>query len=314
MQSAARFVIFRHYLPTMRITILLFFMLCFYCGTAQKTDRHLQKALNDLVKDFKGNAGVYVLDLQKNRAAFINPDTIYPTASMVKIPILTGIMHKIDAGELQYHQVMTYTDSLYYSEGEDILASFKSNEKISLSKLIMLMLSTSDNTASLWLQGLAGSGTAINRYLDSLGMRHTRVNSRTPGREANRAEYGWGQTTPREMAQLLLLIVQGKIINRAISERMLRMLGREYWDEVALSQIPPDIFVASKSGAVDGTRNEVLYVNAPHPYLFCICTKNNADQSWKPDNEAWVLMRRLSAMLYKYFNPGHAYTPPAPLQ
>ena len=44
----------------------------------------------------------------------------------------------------------------------------------------MLMLSMSDNTASLWLQSLAGGGQRINTYLDSLGMKITHVNSRTP--------------------------------------------------------------------------------------------------------------------------------------
>ena len=121
--------------------------------------------------------------LQKNKIAAINADTIYPTASIVKISILIGIMHKIYNGELNYHQVMTYTDSLFYSEGEDILASYKNGEKISLSKLLMLMMSTSDNAASLWLQGLSGTGTLINTYLDSLGLKYTRVNSRTPGRK-----------------------------------------------------------------------------------------------------------------------------------
>jgi beta-lactamase class A len=126
---------------------------------------------------------------------------------MVKVPILIGIMHKIHNDELEYHQEMTYTDSLFYSEGEDILASFKSGEKIRISKLLMLMMSTSDNTASLWLQGLAGTGTLINKYLDSLGMKDTRVNSRTEGRQSNREQYGWGQTTPKEMATLLKMIV-----------------------------------------------------------------------------------------------------------
>jgi beta-lactamase class A len=198
---------------------------------------------------------------------------------------------------------MTYTDSLYYAEGEDILASYKSNEKISISKLLMLMLSTSDNTASLWLQSLAGTGTRINELLDSLGVKDTRVNSRTQGREANKEEFGWGQTTPKEMTTLMYLIVSNKIINRQISERMLRLLGRQYWDEEAISQIPPNVFVADKSGAVDASRSEVLYVNGERPYIFCICTKNIKDQRWEANNEAWVLTRNLSALLWKYFNP-----------
>jgi beta-lactamase class A len=290
--------------------IFAFVFLLFSIGvTAQKTDKSLQNKINHLLKDFNGEVGVFVYDLSKNKIASVNADTVFPTASMVKVPILIGIMHKIHNDELKYQQEMTYTDSLFYSEGEDILASFKSGEKIRISKLLMLMMSTSDNTASLWLQGLAGSGTLINKYLDSLGMKDTRVNSRTEGRQSNREQYGWGQTTPKEMATLLKMIVENKIIDKTISERMLRLMGRQYWDEVAISQIPPNIFVADKNGAVDASRSEVMYVNGAHPYILCICTKNNKDQSWDANNEAWVLTRKLSFMMWQHFNPKSDWQP-----
>ncbi len=285
------------------------FLLLYISVSAQKTDKLLQNKITQLLKGFNGEAGVFVYDLSKNKTASVNADTIFPTASMVKIPILIGIMHKIYLDELKYQQVMTYTDSLFYSEGEDMLASFKSGEKIRVSKLLLLMMSTSDNTASLWLQGLAGSGTLINKYLDSLGMKDTRVNSRTEGRENNRNQYGWGQTTPKEMATLLKMIVENKIIDKIISERMLRLMGRQYWDDVAISQIPPNIFVADKNGAVDASRGEVMYVNGARPYLLCICTKNNKDQSWNANNEAWELTRKLSFMLWQHFNPKSKWQP-----
>ena len=287
----------------MKLALGLILSFASFFSNAQKTDKKLQKALSGQVAGFHGNLGIYVYDLSKNKIAAINADTIYPTASIVKIPIFIGVMHKIYNDELQYHQVMTYTDSLFYSEGEDILASFKSGEKISISKLLMLMLSTSDNTASLWLQGLSGSGTLINSYMDSLGLQYTRVNSRTPGREANRAQYGWGQTTPKEMAMLMKMIVDKKIINTEISERMMRLLGRQYWDEVAISQIPPTVFVADKNGAVDESRNEIMYVNGTHPYIFSVFTKNNQDTSWQSTNEAWILTRKISSYVWNYFNP-----------
>ncbi len=270
--------------------------------SAQKTDKKLQREIASLIQSFNGDIGVYVKDLKKNKVVAINADTIFPTASMVKIPILIGVMDKINKGELDYHQELVYKDSLLYA-GVDILGSFKSDEKIELSKVMMLMLTTSDNTASLWLQSLAGTGTRINRILDSLGFEDTRVNSRTPGREGNRSQYGWGQTTPREMATLMERIVNGEIISKERSAQMLRLLGRNYWDEEALSQIPAGVFVASKNGAVDASRSEVVFVNSQkRPYIFCICTKNNKDQSWKQQNEAWTLTRKLSKLLWDYYN------------
>jgi len=167
----------------------------------------------------------------------------------------------------------------------------------------MLSLTMSDNTASLWLQSLAGGGIRINQILDSLGLRFTRVNSRTPGRESNRSQYGWGQTTPREMSGILEKISKGEIINKERSAQMLRLLGRNYWDEVAISQIPSNVFVASKNGAVDESRSEVLYVKGNKAnYIFCVCTKNNKDQSWNETNEAWTLTRKLSKLVWDHFS------------
>ena len=128
---------------------------------AQKTDSKLQHKLEETIQGFNGDIGIYVKNLRTGKIVSINADTIFPTASIVKIPILLGIMDKIQKGELAYDSTLVYKDSLLY-EGEDILGSFKNDEKILLKKVIMLMLTTSDNTASLWLQSLAGKGTRIN--------------------------------------------------------------------------------------------------------------------------------------------------------
>jgi beta-lactamase class A len=283
----------------------------FFTAGAQKTDKVLQKQIEALVAGFHGTVGIYVHDLKKDQIASFNADTLFPTASVVKIPIMIGIMNRIRNKELDFHQVLIYKDTLNYDPGEDVLASFKPDEKIMLSKLMLLSISLSDNTASLLLQGLAGGGIRINQLMDSLGYKYTRVNSRTPGREQDREKYGWGQTTPREIARIMEQISAGQVLSRRSSDRMMRTMGRQYWDEVAISQIPPNVFVASKSGAVDESRNEILYVNAPHAYVFGIFTKNNTDQSWEYNNEAWVLARKLSALLFKYYNPEINWEPEA---
>ena len=287
----------------MKQKILFLCLLIPVITIAQKTDKKLQQQIENLVKGFKGDIGIYVHDLKHNKIVAINADTIFPTASIVKISILAGIMDKLQKGDLQYHQQLIYKDSLLYA-GEDILGSYKDNEKIELSKVMMLMLTTSDNTASLWLQSLAGGGIRINEIMDSLGFASTRVNSRTPGREENRNTYGWGQTTPHEMETLMERIVNSTILSVGASEKMLRLLGRQYWDEEAISQVPPGIFIADKNGAVDASRSEVMYVNSKkNPYILSVFTKNNQDVTWDHTNEAWILTRKLSALLWKYFNP-----------
>lgn len=286
-----------------KLIIALLFVLPIIAA-AQKNDKKLQAKLTETIKGFNGDIGIYVKNLRTGKTVSINADSIFPTASIVKVPILLGIMNKIQTGELKYDQEVIYKDSLLY-EGSDILGSFKSGEKILLKKVMMLMLTTSDNTASLWLQSLAGNGIRINEILDSLGLVSTRVNSRTPGRETNRTQYGWGQTSPFEMGSIFEKVYHNEIFSVTACERMMRCLGRNYWDEdEAISQIPPTIEVFSKNGCVNASRSEVLLVNAPNnPYIFCIFTKNNKDVSWTHENEAWTIARNISATLWRYFEP-----------
>jgi beta-lactamase class A len=293
----------------MRIWLIVLFVAVQYSTQAQKHDKVLTDKLQALLQGFKGDAGIYVRHLRSGKTVAINADTIFPTASMIKIPITIGVFEKIENGELEYDSTLTYHDSLLY-EGEDILGSFKSGESISLSKVLMLMITTSDNTASLWSQHLAGTGAAINAWLEKNALVHTRVNSRTPGREANWTRYGWGQTTPREMAELVVKIREGKVISPRASERIYRNLIRIYWDRESLSQIPPYIQAASKTGSVDQSKSEVVLVNAPHgDYVFCVITKNQEDQRWVRENAGYVLLRNVSRTLWQYFEPDSRWSP-----
>lgn len=293
------------------IFLLSLCALVFSTSFSQKKDDRLKVMVEKKIQGFRGDIGIYIKNLKTGKIVMINADTVFPTASIVKIPIMLGVIDKMEKGELYYDSAHIYKDSLLYA-GEDILGSFKDGERIALKKIMMLMLTTSDNTASLWLQKLAGSGSRINQLLDSLGFPNTKVNSRTPGREEIRKIYGWGQTSPMEIGQILENIYRNKIFSPAACDRMMRCLGRNFWDEnEGISMIPPYIEVFSKNGCVDASRNEAMIVNAPNnPYVFCIFTKNNKDNSWTHANEAWTLTREISSLLWEYFEPKDKWVKP----
>jgi beta-lactamase class A len=291
----------------MKLKLLTFFLFIASASLAQ-TDNKLTAQLQNTIKGFKGQVGIYVQSLKTGKTAAINADTLFPTASMIKVSIQCGLMDKIEKGELQYNQKLIYRDSLLY-RGEDILGSFKDKDTVQLSKVALLMITMSDNTASTWLQKLVG-GEYINNWLEQNGFKVMRVNSRTPGREAIRKIYGWGVSTPFEMCRLFTMIRQGKAVSEAASERMYRNMVRIYWDDKALSQIPPYVQTISKQGAVDESRSETVLVNAPHgDYVFSIITNHNSDQSWTPENEAGILIKKVSALLWHYFEPGSTWKP-----
>ena len=284
------------------IPILLFVGLT--CVADVDGQDKLETDILGLIQGFNGDVGVYVRHLSSNTAVGVNENKIFPTASMVKVPILVKIFDKIEAGALTMDSVVIFNKSLinYPWKGDDALARFNDGEDITISKLLTHMITFSDTHASLWLQDIAGSGTAVNTWLKNNAFVHTRVNSRTIGREAEYEEFGWGQTTPREMAELLVMIRESRAVSPSASADIYRHLTRIYWDDEALSQIPPTVQAASKQGEVSQSRSEVVLVNAPGgDYVFCIITNNQADKRFTQDNEGFILIRSLSKLLWQHF-------------
>ncbi|MEP7176638.1 MAG: serine hydrolase [Gemmatimonadales bacterium] len=272
-------------------------------------DRRLQRELEALTAGFHGEVGVYVRHLRTGATAAIQPDDTFPTASMIKVPIMLGVFEAIGRGAFAFTDTAPGPRALAKYPEDDISAGLSDTARITVSRLLTLSLTYSDNSASLWLQRLAGADH-INGWLERNGFPVTRVNARTENRTAEYERWGWGMTTPREMARLLTLIRQSKAVGPAASEEMYRTLTRSFWTGEALSQLPPTVQAASKQGAVDRSRSEVVLVNAPSgDYVFCLITRDQQDESGEPDNEGYVLLRRVSALLWRHFEPRHPWTP-----
>ncbi len=278
---------------------------------APRPDAGLQAGLDALARGFDGVVGVYLRHLPTGREAALRPDEVFPTASLVKVPILVGVFDRIEAGGLALDTPLTFRDSLRNTEDEgELFAQLRDSSTVFVHSAVEQMLSASDNTASLWLQALV-TGEAVNGWLAARGFEHTRVNSRTPGRRPDWERYGWGQTTPREMAELVRRIVDGQAVSPAADLEMHRLLTRTHWDDEAVSALPPSVQAATKQGAVSRSRSEVAYVHAPSgPYLLMVVTRDQADTSYDPDNVGFALIRAVSRLAWDAFEPGTPWTPP----
>lgn len=290
------------------VVALLLALTAVQCNTYDRSELPVDE-IQAFADQFGGDVGIYLEDLKTGETFVMNADSIFPTASTVKIPIMIRLFDKIDKDELEYDQMLIYDGEHDDTWGKDLINQLEIGSEVELSKLIHLMMSTSNNTASLWNQYLAGTGTEINLLMDRLGFEQTRVNSRTDGRQQDWEAYGWGQTTPRELARMMLEIYRGEIISPSASEQMYRVMTRNYWDGEALSRIPPSVNVASKNGAVSRSKSEVLLVNGPSgDYLFALMTKNQSDAGYEDDNEGFQLLRDFSQLLYRHFEPGDNWT------
>lgn len=288
----------------MKNYIFVFLISIFLSNCTTAFNNNPFKKIEILLNNFNGEVGFYFLHLDKGIDFGINENKIFPSASLIKIPIMVQIFNRVENDNLNLDSLLFYDSSLinYKYKGDDSIARFKENETISINKLLTHMITFSDNHASLWLQIIAGGGTKINEILDKYNFTKTKVNSRTLNREDQYLQYGWGQTTPKEISKLMIEIKNGNIVSKKSSDEMYRHLTRIYWDDEALSQIPNHIQVASKQGAINKSRSEVVLVNSPSgDYVFCIITNNQSDESWSFENEGFVLIRKISRLLWNYY-------------
>ena len=112
------------------------------------------------------------------------------------------------------------------------------------------------------------------------------------------------------MAEVVALICEGWAVSPDASEQMYRALTKPFWDDEALSQVPPTIHVACKNGSVNAAKSEVVLVHAPSgEYVFCVIVKNQQNKGTEYDNDGYVLIRDVSRMLWQHFEPDTTWQP-----
>lgn len=280
-------------------------------GDPNNSGKLKQELVSD-IKDFHGDVGIYIHNLKTGETVTINADTLFPTASMIKLSIMGTLFKEIEQGKYTFNQPLGFKKAFRYPYPDDfdILRYMQPGDTLRLAKLMKMMVTFSDNIAAIWCQHMAGSQN-VNAFLKENGFKVLRLNSHIPGREKMYHQYGWGVTSPREMGELVTKIWNGQLVSRAASEEMMRLMTGSFWTGESISRIPPHVLVLSKDGSLNNSRSEVLVVNASNgPYVYCVMTKNNRDQSWTFNNEGFRLLRTISSTVWNYFEPGYKWTPP----
>lgn len=264
----------------------------------------------------KGVMGIYCRHLDNGETCEVNPDEPFPTASTIKVAVMAAALDLLARGEgpyKSYYETRTY-DTSTSTGGSGFLQNYKDGTQVELKELIHLMITVSDNIATNMICEWIGLET-VNNWLASCGFQETRIFSTVGGSKVFDAEgrktWGLGRTTPREMGNLMASIASGRAGATSTTEEMLRVLGNQYFDKSIPAGIPPTVYVGSKSGALSRSRSDAAIIVAPTgSYVLAVFTKDNEDTSWENDNQAEVAIRHISDIVWRHFNPNHAWERP----
>ncbi len=191
-----------------------------------------------------------------------NGDGKFQAASTVKIPIMVRIFHLIEAGDLALDDTFTLNRG-DKAPGSGVLLHLHGGIQVTLSDLLYLMMSISDNTATNYLIDLAGMAE-VNQVMGGIGM-HTSVLARKmAGRSADNPELeNWA--TPNDYARSINAILEGTAASPASCEAMLSILEKQQNGRRIGRNVPAGDGYrwGSKTGSLDGVCNDVGFIAAP---------------------------------------------------
>lgn len=270
---------------------------------AQAALAALRPALEKRVAAFHGTAGVVVMDPKTGESVAIRPDEPFPTASIIKVPILVELFQRVQDGDISLDDPIIMLD-IDRQPGSGVLQFLQAPHELTVRDAAYLMIVVSDNTATNLLIDKLGIRN-VNARMDSLGLPRTTLHSKTFLRSTSidmdsSKVYGLGVTTPMEMAKLFALIYRGEAVTPEASDQMLEMLKNQQ-TQIGIPRLLPDtIQVAHKTGEIDQSRHDcgIIYDDV-RDFIVCVLTKDNEDTSWRPGNAAYALQADIGRIAYQ---------------
>jgi beta-lactamase class A len=270
----------------------------------------LRKKLDSIADAHHGIVGYSVIDLETGARINRRGDETFSTASLIKVAILVTVYDLVAKGQLSLDDPLTVL-KIDQVPGSGIIQFLHNGTVLSVHDAAWLMSTISDNTAT----NLLLDRIIIRRVwakMDSLGLQHTRVHSKSFLRNSSVAmdssvKYGFGVTTPNEMAHLFELLALGKAVNRAADSAMLDILEHNNTDFM-LQRYLEGARAAHKDGETDAVRTECTLWYLRNRVVACVLTKENKDQRWVLDNEAQLTLANMGLAIVNAFGG----VPPAP--
>lgn len=136
--------------------------------TAPANSAELHRILDSAVARFPGTMGIWVKHLTTGEEAGVRADSLFNSASVIKLPVLALAMQQVDAGALSLESRITVT-AADVRGGSGILRLFDAGLQPTLRDVLTQMVVTSDNTATDLAIAKVGGVEAVNAWLRRSG-------------------------------------------------------------------------------------------------------------------------------------------------
>lgn len=283
----------------------------------------LYAELQRLEQEFGGHLGVMAKNLRTGESVQYNASERFPTASLIKLPIMVAYYQMVHDGKLDPKAAVTLTAG-DKKPGSGVLQRLTDGATITLQDAVELMITLSDNTATNLVLDRMGASHAerlarVNEMMVKAGLKNTRLLNRIYTWETKQPtpegiRYGIGVSTPEDMVILSEALYAKLLVDAASSEAMIGVLEGQFYDDMIPRFLPASecktFAVAHKTGGVSETKTDAgLVVSDKLEMAIGIFIDKHPDHGGGSNNGGTLLGAHVSRAIWNYFTGSTGFAP-----
>lgn len=204
--------------------------------------QELKKEYESIIKNKKGNYGIYFADLTIDQKFGINEQEIFTAASVNKVPIVAVLYYLENKGKIDFDEQITLQENDIQDYGTGSLRYQKPGSTYSIKTLAKLALKQSDNTAAHILSNKIGT-PIVQNTIEEWGLTQTDM-------EEN-------QTSPEDMYLLFEKIYKNKVTSPAKTKELLGFMTETDIEDRLSLNLPSSAKIYHKTGDAVGYLHDV---------------------------------------------------------
>jgi beta-lactamase class A len=238
---------------------------------------------------------IHIKDLSRGYTYAYHSDDLFPSASLIKVPIMIGVLEKINRGDISLNSRLKLSRRTRMG-GSGNIKWHRDGKRFTVRQLLDKLIHRSDNTAMMILLNEVGLGYMQNQF-PRMGLVYTELYPEGLNLTSGRVRYE-NYTTAREMNYLFEKIYKGEMVTRFASELMLEILkGRKTRRTRLAKKLPAGWAMAHKTGLLRKACHDSGVVFSPHgDYAITVLTGRNRTYS-----EAKKFITEIGSITYKFY-------------
>lgn len=229
----------------------------------------IEALLMKLMSQYKTiEPSIFVWDYDTGKNVDINASKLYPTASIIKIPILINLFKSIEANQLTIYDEMIL-HPYYKAEGSGDLQFKRSYSKYTIDQLARKMIVISDNSATNMLVSAVGGMPDVNSGIRSWGLKQTQLNNWLPDLA------GTNYSTARDLAVMLYNLDNPGFLNINSREYIIDYMSHVENNRLIQAGLSKDALFIHKTGDIGKMLGDAGIVFAPNGKKYiCVILAN----------------------------------------